>query len=605
MSTFDNVINLSGSTAAISYENKFLGENFGNYSRVKKITLNGHIDSRSANSDFSGVSETLSSYSTILQSAHDHTTSQFVINGRNYGKGRVLSVDFSEKNNPVRMGSFSAEIEIYESGDLLDEMGAAMYPNLRTALESNKMNLLESFSESFSFETPEDSSYSYTHSLDFKYISGEGGVDYVSQAKQLAAAIINTSTSAIDIGYVGGYAGSFDEAIHTASRHKFDETYDLTNLEFSFSKKLNAFSDTTITYTAQHSRSLTKSAEGFIDITENGKILSRTDDFTQAELGLSTITGQAYTRCSDMLTKFGGWDGSSSALTLASQYSSFGKTINKQSNSIEYNITFSNNPTIYTNSIQEYSQSIQEDLKAGTLSISENGTYRPFGTKNTTFNGISAINSILDVDVPARIASAYSNYYSDNSEFTTIVSTDNVRRVSHSIEYPKFGQSISYSVDYSVDGKFLNYITYGLSSVEVQVSDTSPTIIRKPYNVPNRGEIVQLGYQTEVGSRSISISAQKARTGNYLNNPPALGTQIDYLIQQGINEMFSIPRVYREYIIKEIWITNANYDFSSKDGTISLNMDVSFTMVGFDNPGNTNDHIETKRSVVAPGFTTY
>ena len=145
MPTFDNVINLSGSAMAISYENKFLGENFANYSRIKKLTLKGHVDSRSANTDFSGVKESLTSYKQILESAHDHTSSQFIINGRSYGNGRILSIDFSEKNNPIRMGSFTADIEIYESGNIFDEVdGNALYPNLKTTLDSHQMNFLDS-----------------------------------------------------------------------------------------------------------------------------------------------------------------------------------------------------------------------------------------------------------------------------------------------------------------------------------------------------------------------------------------------------------------------------------------------------------------------------
>ena len=47
--TFTNALNLSGSAISIAYENKFLGQNFGNYAKVKNITFNGIIDSRFSN----------------------------------------------------------------------------------------------------------------------------------------------------------------------------------------------------------------------------------------------------------------------------------------------------------------------------------------------------------------------------------------------------------------------------------------------------------------------------------------------------------------------------------------------------------------------------
>ena len=59
--TFTNALNLSGSAMSIAYENRFLGENFGNYSRVKRITFNGIIDSRFSATPFSGVKESLTS----------------------------------------------------------------------------------------------------------------------------------------------------------------------------------------------------------------------------------------------------------------------------------------------------------------------------------------------------------------------------------------------------------------------------------------------------------------------------------------------------------------------------------------------------------------
>ena len=113
--TFTNALNLSGSAISIAYENKFLGENFGNYSRIKRITFNGIIDSRLSNLNSSGVKESLSVMTGLASTAHDQTATNFVINGRDFGKGRVVSIDFSEKNNPVRMGAFTADLEIYES----------------------------------------------------------------------------------------------------------------------------------------------------------------------------------------------------------------------------------------------------------------------------------------------------------------------------------------------------------------------------------------------------------------------------------------------------------------------------------------------------------
>ena len=598
MPTFDNVINLSGSAMAISYENKFLGENFANYSRIKKLTLKGHVDSRSANTDFSGVKESLTSYKQIFESAHDHTSSQFIINGRSYGNGRILSIDFSEKNNPIRMGSFTADIEIYESGNIFDEVdGNALYPNLKTTLDSHQMNFLDSMSESFSFNGQEDDSYNYSHSLDFKYISGQSGTDYVSLAKTLANSILESNNQP-NLPF-GEYAGLYDEALYKASKHKYNESYDLVDLSFSFSKDLNFLPNGAATYSTTETRSLVRSAEGFIDVSEDGQVKSRTNDFAQAELGLSSTTGAAYARCNLMATNFGLLDGSTAAGALSTQYTAFGKTINRQQNTIDYNLTYTNNPRISRSGIHEYSQSVSEDFSNGVLSVSENGTYRPYGIKSTTFNETTAIKAIINNSANSRITTLISNYLSSYSETTSINSADKIKRTNYSIEYPKHGQTISYSCDYSIDGKFLSptdTAAYGLHSVEMSSSDSSPKIMRKSFMIPGQGELLQEGYQTEVGTRSISVSAQKTRTANYISSPPDLQVQLDYLYQVAIEEMLKIPMHYPNNIIKEVWISSCSFDFASANGQISVDLQASFTMVGVDYMGNTASHAITKRT---------
>ena len=604
MPTFDNVINLSGSAVAISYENKFLGENFANYARTKKVTLKGHIDSRSSNTDSSGVKETLSSYSQILSSAHDQTNVDFRINGLFYGKGRVLSIDFSEKNNPVRMGSFTADIEIYESGNLYDELNSSssllpskQYPNLQNTLEGHEMAHLESMSENFSFSRGGDETFDYSHSLDFKYISGKEGTDYIALAKSLAENILNNNREP-DFPFTH-FSGYYNDPGQTAANHKFNETYDLVDLSFNFSKDFTVLGGEGITYSYNDSRSLTRSAEGFIEVTENGQTKSKTTDFTQAESALNFATGSSYSRCNDMLVKHGLFDGSSAADILSTQYVSFGKTLNRQQNTIDYNITFSNNPRYSTSGIHEYTQTISENFSDGTLTVGENGTYRPYGNKSTSFNETTAIKSILNNSAGARIGTLVSNYLTNYSTNTSQALMDNLKRTSFTIDYPKYGQAISYSCDYSMNGKFLGISdsnTYGLHTVEVNTSDNSPQIMRKSFMVPGQGELVQFGYQTEVGTRSISVTAQKKRTSNYISNPPNLQTQLDYLYHVAVKEMLKIPSNYPYNIIKEIWISNSSWNFASENGQIGVELEASFTMVGYDTLGNAGNHIITKQS---------
>ena len=111
--TFQNALNLSGSAMSLSFENKYLGQNYGSYGRTKTIGFRGVI---LPTGQYSGISTTFSTYEQIKNSAHDScaTNTQFSINGRNFGSGKVLSVSFEERENPITVGSYDMELLIYE-----------------------------------------------------------------------------------------------------------------------------------------------------------------------------------------------------------------------------------------------------------------------------------------------------------------------------------------------------------------------------------------------------------------------------------------------------------------------------------------------------------
>ena len=102
--TFTDALNLSGRAIGIAYENKFLGENFGNYSRVKRITFDGIIDSRFSNPNLSGVSESLSSMSEILSSTEDNLSVGFIINGTKLRQRNYNFYRFQRKRKPREVG---------------------------------------------------------------------------------------------------------------------------------------------------------------------------------------------------------------------------------------------------------------------------------------------------------------------------------------------------------------------------------------------------------------------------------------------------------------------------------------------------------------------
>ena len=624
--TFTNVLNLSGSAMSIAYENRFLGENFGNYSRVKRITFNGIIDSRFSNLNNSGVKESLSTITGLASTAHDQTSTDFVINGRSFGKGRITSIDFSEKNNPIRMGAFTANLEIYESLDPSDEFSSSssdpINSNLATAILAATPENIEDFGESFSFEVGEDDSYSYNHSLNLKYISGVSGVDYTQKAKDLAKAIYNTALQP-DFGYTTPeYSGLLNLAEVEAGKHLYDESYDLINLNFSFSKKFSSINLPDLTFGAGRdvikkppSRSISRGQDGHITVTENGQIQSLTSlsaiepwlvsvtgvnsatamscaalalDFQQdiqyypADGSITAGTGPAGTGPAGILT--GPEEGS--ALPLFPTPIEIGISKNKYTRSIDYSVSFSNNPRYTSLGILEFNYDIAEDINQGQITITERGKIRPYGHRQQDFDCATTLTSAL-ANAEARLNAFLLKYTTANSAKIGYAGSQSVHPYEYflrrkiSVDYPKNGTSVDYNITYVNDGRGLSpaqQAAWGLRNMAVTISDTHPHSMSKNYMVPNRGEIKQYGNQTEISTRSISVQAQRIRTGNYLTSPPDIDIQLAAMLDAALYEALNV--LYQKtVIIKETFVTGLSYSFESQTGKISMKFDLSWTSI--------------------------
>ncbi len=640
MSTFSGALNLSGKALSISYENKFLGEDFGYYSRVKRLSFNGIVDSR-FDSPGSGVSESLTTYNNLLSSAHSHR--DIIINGRNFGKGKITSIDLSENPNPIRMGGFRAEIEVYEKtgvGSYQIDQNEVGFSNYFHKLESG--HLIESFSESFSFDIGEDSSYSYNHSVDFKFVPFEPDTPfgyaqaYPQLAQRMAGTFLNTAASDgsnDDFGYVmgAGYSGMLDDARIQAGKTMADESYDLTNLSFSFSKKFTAIESTEYLGANwhKHSRSITRDQAGDVQISENGQIqgssLAQAEDFL---LGVTGSGSTAYNRCLSLFNDFqteiqvnpgaalpvGGTGGTGPAGTSPAGVAPTGpdegparvlysKPIevrvskNKHNFKIDYTVTFSNNLKYTNDGIWQHSHNISENFETGEVSVSERGTIRPYGKKSKSFDGSATLSTILS-NSTTRINNLITKWktYTHSSTFNQR-SDEIFRKVKVTVDYPINGPEISYTIDFLNDGSFLSSAdesTTGLKNMLISVSDTHPVMMRKPYLVPNFKEIVQDGLQTEVATRTITIESQKVRSANYLTNPPNVTTQLTVMMNSGIKRMLDIIR-QKNIVIKELFVTGIDYSFSS-EGKLSMKIQVSYTSVNVDVKGINEKHFLIKHN---------
>ena len=517
----------------------------------------------------------------------------------------------------MRWGYYTANLEIYEEGSDGDEFNGSTSINSAVGgyIDSHKGHLLEDFSEEFSFDIGEDGSYSYDHSLNIKYISGEAGVDFTTQAKGLANEFYSTSSQP-DFGFaLGDYAGKLNDAHIESSKHLFNETYDLVDLNFSFTKRFSSINKKIATSDGlfhKESRSITRGEDGFITVTENGQVQHGNDLSTSQQYlggitgGLSSAGHSAYNRCSTLFSAFvndnvlspisagsagtgpagtgpaggqpqGGFEGSASALYSEPTEVSISK--NPHEFSIDYGVTFTNNPRYTANGIVEFSHDVSYDYSAGAAVITEKGTVRPYGQKDPNFDASSLVNTTLS-SANTRISNLIYDFGTYNYN-KIIASTENWLKTSVNVDYPKGGKSISYTVTYQANGTYLNSVdqaAYGIASITANISDALPQHMKKNYLVPNFKEITQVGGQTEIATRTITIEAQKIRTSNYLTNPPNINVIINLMINIGLGKMLDIVRE-KNVLIKEMFISGLNYSFDSQSGKISMGFDASYVAV--------------------------
>lgn len=644
--TMSNALHLHGRTLGFSYNKKYLGEMLGNYGSVKTINFQGYTSQMTgggANSDIKGVSESFTDINSIIASASDDLTSTFVINGINIGRGRITSLDFSDNVNPIQSTSYGITLEIYD--DLVENVESAfaaefasqdnIYPTNNFGIQSYDSQYIEDISEDFSFQKDEGGSFSYEHSFNVKYVSGHHA-DLVSHAQNLANIILNPAAStrpnfpfnddfaaAVSADGITDFRNAYNDVIIEAGQHRFDETYDLVNADFRFVRKFKTFGSKSTDVSNQHSRSLTLGEDGHASVTENGTVdafeANDTENFNNE---VDTIVAASYTRCNDFWRASQGnlarTDNANSnnkggtisiASNLYTQYVSLGKNVDPHNGSLTYTITYTNNPRYTANGIKEFSLSINEDFENSSLSISENGTIRPYGNVAIDYdkgfdNSTNVASALTAAD--SRITAEFSSYLdlalgASLRGWRTYSHKDEVlKRTSYNISYPKFGKIITYSAEYSCDGSFLSpadTTALGLHSINVEHSDNTPNLIKQGYLIPNNGEIIQTRKQTTVGTRDISITAQRVRDANYLTNPPDLSSTspaISHLKDIAFVMVKRIPLSYREYLVNDIYISDYNYSFDSETGQISLNLQASFTMASVDTNGG-NNTIKPKR----------
>lgn len=153
----------------IQRRSDYFGERTANYRSVDTISIEGYIDVRGQNTDQKGVRQAIQQIDNYVAAASNSSSviEAITINETGYGTGKIISLDFPASSavgeDQIRIGKYTASIEVYNSGYLRDTFEGASIPYPQ---------FLESFSEDFSYGVEEDNTYNLSHSLSIQYLSG-------------------------------------------------------------------------------------------------------------------------------------------------------------------------------------------------------------------------------------------------------------------------------------------------------------------------------------------------------------------------------------------------------------------------------------------------
>jgi len=589
--------------------NEFLGEAGLNHRKVISLNVECFIDEGKKAGNLDGVSENFAKIREQIVGGDDYWDSNIIINGKNFGKGRVLSLDFATSpgtlTSNIRLGKWTASLEIYRVGDVLSRGALGFHETFA--------QYVNGWTETLDFSKDSDGSTTANWSATVDLMSGDYGNtkdNPIRIAKSMVGMAPGNFQNRNSVEFL---LDAFDSSILGAGvGANFSEDYDLINYNFSFSSKWkvlpegnipnygsNSPSMTEYDYMAKTNRSIA-SANGVITVTEKGDVESFAGDWFDMTGGMESQIDTAHARCTtlfeDATHLYDTWPSvaghyplNSTALTVSRQYDS-GAGVGS------YSVSFSNMSGIGAYFTHEYTQSISRD-SAGISQVSENGSIgtrrwkAPYWSteKFPTLNPpqTSGPTALTEANIRMIDAAYHAKEFYDNFKGRLGETPAPLNQTSSKITFPKYGKVIKYSKAYADDPTiYPDNHPSKLKKVNVTINDVAPMPIIKPYTIPHRGakgEVLHEPGQTTAGSRSVSVSAMKARecyysnlTGDASNVLPDWTTANNYILNNVIIPQVNLsPSQINSYIL-DMYVDGMSASMSS-EGDMSMNVDLSYT----------------------------
>ena len=572
----------TASVLGIQSRGEFLGQDVARYRTVKTFNIEGFIDSRGNLSGVADTQQTINSY-VLNASSSDSIMEPITINGQLYGTGRIISLDFraaeNTLNSQIIIGSYTAQIEMYESGDLNNVFGSAS-----SAINNSGLKFIQDISEDFSFNRSEGDEYDYTHNVNITFISGVTGsaagevIDPFDSAYNVAQVLFdNRPSEGFDV------LGNLNYRYDSQGLAYYTENKDRINGTCSFSKTLSLYPSglTSGKYSAKITNSFEIDSAGIGYVTEKGEIIGRDSNdsqheaFKHAASGLDVEVGQSFRRCSGIYDTYKSYIDNLDSVYLYSGAVTRDITSNPNTVTREYTVKYTDDEAYKNISYTEERNQSFVEQSDGSVIASEEGTLTSRFPKG-------AVPSWPIVPNTSEVKTRLEGFYT-KSKFPM---GGSLSLTSSSVSIPKYGKEVTYNYAYS-DSEEVNLTPSEsnlFNKLSVSMSDSLGGAVGQTITVPNRqeGSALYSGpFQTSLATRDITIEYQLKREAgkrwsNFLEMQKYYGFAKQRLIQDAYEVLKDLPAVF-VLDVKDLYVSDVKISLQSSR-VLQVTMQVTFPM---------------------------
>jgi hypothetical protein len=468
---------------------RFLGAGF-NYSNSKTLSIEGTLNDLINSSGISGTWEN------VYRVKTNPNFEGAIINGYNFGSGRVLSYSFPQGDD-VRLKGYSLELEVFETGDLYNLTGIYY-----SGINFSESSYLQNFSESYSFNKKVNGGYSYNRNASIQFNSGLGQLNAIQAAKNFAKSLFTGAS--LGFAFYSGFTNKQGKRFYT-------ESYNLIDNSCQFGETFD-FDSNQGSYSLTQTNNFSLDEAGIITVLENGTIKGiERPTYEKAIAAIDSVISQSYNRATGVFGFYAPIDSYPLINTPISQ----SRALNIFDNTFNYNIVYSNNRANSGNYFWNYSQNLSKI--DGISILTENGNVIGRGG-DKTISYLNAKNGFTAIRNGAYLRGL--SFYQENSLSAPIYIESQTRSDS-----PLRG-SIDYGFTFSNESVETGF--GGIKYMKIKESNTNPIYSYTQFGIFNEKTIIQdesngtpgvKSYSLEIkGEKGVSLSTYLENGKIYLNS---------------------------------------------------------------------------------------